>query len=69
MCLVVVKHTCLHLFPSTFCQGPEAPIHNLPKGVPPPDRQDYNLDPSTKAQQQLLILMSNLGHLHFSYHV
>lgn len=65
MGLVVVKHTCLHFFPSTFCQGPEAPIHDLPKGVTPPDKKDYNLDPSTKAQQQFLILMSNLGHLHF----
>lgn len=54
----VVKHPCLHFFPS-FSQGPDAPIHNLPKGAPPPNSQDNNLDPSAKANQQLLILMSN----------
>lgn len=65
MGLVVVKHTCLHFFFSTFCQGAEAPIHDLPKGVPPPDRKDCSLDPSTKAQQQLFILMTNPAHLPF----
>uniref|UniRef100_A0A3B5KJA6 Crossover junction endonuclease MUS81 n=1 Tax=Takifugu rubripes TaxID=31033 RepID=A0A3B5KJA6_TAKRU len=39
--------------------GPDAPIHNLPKGAPPPNSQDNNLDPSAKANQQLLILMTN----------
>ncbi|XP_003966918.2 crossover junction endonuclease MUS81 [Takifugu rubripes] len=28
--------------------GPDAPIHNLPKGAPPPNSQDNNLDPSAK---------------------
>lgn len=60
MSLVLGKHTCLHFCPSTFCQGPEAPINNLPKGVPSSDRRDYDLDLSTKVQQQLVILMSNL---------
>lgn len=60
MSLVLGKHTCLHFFPSTFCQGPEVPINNLPNGVPPSDRSITNLDLSTKVQQQLLILMSSL---------
>lgn len=58
--LGLVKHTCLHFCPSTFCQGPEAPINNLPKGVPPSDRRDHNLDLNTKVPQQLVILMSHL---------
>lgn len=56
---VVVKHSCLHFFTSVS-QGPDAPIHNLPKGAPTPDRQDNNLDPSAKAKRQLLIVMTHL---------
>lgn len=56
--LLYITHVCTSFL--LFPQGPDAPIHNLPKGAPPPNSQDNNLEPPAKANQQLLILMTNL---------